>query len=186
METNNKKKIINIIPLITLLCLFVMLIGSSYAYYVKTIQNGDETRVVIKTSNMLLRYNEGNELIGSEIMPGWSGSLNFSLENYSLTDNAKYNITLKIISPLTTELENNFVYSLTGTYAGTSSANNTIVNVNQTPVPLSDTLLGTGIITPETMHNYTLNVKLIDNNQNQNYLKGKVFVAKILVELNYE
>ena len=68
-EENNSKKFNIIIYLLTLVALFTMLIGTSYAYYVKKIKNGDETRVIIKSSNMLLRFYDGNQINALGVMP---------------------------------------------------------------------------------------------------------------------
>ena len=56
MENDNTSKSNTIIYILVLIVMLAMLIGTSYAYYVKRIKNGDETRVVIKTANMLMRY----------------------------------------------------------------------------------------------------------------------------------
>ena len=56
MKDESTTKTNTIIYLLVLVVLFTMLIGTSYAYYVKKIKNGDETRVTIKTANMLIRY----------------------------------------------------------------------------------------------------------------------------------
>ena len=61
MESKYVNKCNTIIYLLVLIVLFAMLIGTSYAYYVKKIKNGDESRVVIKTANMLMRYAEKND-----------------------------------------------------------------------------------------------------------------------------
>ena len=62
MEKKYASKCNTIVYLLVLIVMFAMLIGTSYAYYVKKIKNGDETRVVIKTANMLMRYKESSEI----------------------------------------------------------------------------------------------------------------------------
>ena len=94
-------------------------------------------------------------------------------------------IKLEIESPLIDNIDENFVYTLTGK-ANKNSSNNTVIDVNETPIPVETSLIGKGIITPETLHEYKLTIKLKENNQNQNYLSGKIFIAKIVVEKDYE
>ena len=69
MKNENEKvrKFNIVIYLLVLVTLFTMLIGTSYAYYIKTIKNGDETKVVIKSSNMLLRFYDGNQINAYDI-----------------------------------------------------------------------------------------------------------------------
>lgn len=185
MESKYVNKCNTIIYLLVLIVLFAMLIGTSYAYYVKKIKNGDESRVVIKTANMLMRYAEKNEINVTNIEPGFETSLDFSIENYSTDTIGKYKIKLEIESPLIDNIDENFVYTLTGK-ANKNSSNNMVIDVNEMPIPVETSLIGKGIITPETLHEYKLTIKLKENNQNQNYLSGKIFIAKIVVEKDYE
>ena len=183
-EENNSKKFNIIIYLLTLVALFTMLIGTSYAYYVKKIKNGDETRVIIKSSNMLLRFYDGNQINALGVMPGWQSSYKFSVENYSPDTVGKYKIKLEIINPLTNTIDDNFVYEL----KGTSSKNNNdkVISKNETFIPVETTDLGVGTISIGSLHEYELTLKLKENNKNQNYLVGKTFIAKIVAEYVYE
>lgn len=185
MKDESTTKTNTIIYLLVLVVLFTMLIGTSYAYYVKKIKNGDETRVTIKTANMLMRYKEKNEINALNITPGFETSLDFSIENYSIDTEGKYKITLEIISPLIDSEDDNFVYELTGS-SNKNSSSNTVVKVDEKPIPVKTTLLGKGTITPETLHDYKLTIRLKENYKDQNHLSGKTFIAKILVEKDYE
>lgn len=183
-EENNSKKFNIIIYLLTLVALFTMLIGTSYAYYVKKIKNGDETRVIIKSSNMLLRFYDGNQINAVDVMPGWQSSYNFSIENYSPDTAGKYKIKLEIINPLTNTIDDNFVYELKG--ISSKNNNDKVVSKNETAIPVETTDLGVGTISIGSLHEYELIVKLKENNKNQNYLVGKTFIAKIVAEYVYE
>ena len=77
MNNNKNTKINMVIYLFALLAVFVMLISTSYAYYVKSIKNNDNTKVVVKTANMLLRYYEGNQINAMNIKPNWEETLDF-------------------------------------------------------------------------------------------------------------
>ena len=52
-------------------------------------------------------------------------------------------------------------------------------------IPVESIELGIALIPSNTLHTYKLNLKLKDNNMNQNYLSGKSFKAKIRVESVY-
>lgn len=184
MLAEKERKFNIAIYILVFISVFIMLIGSSYAYFTKKIKNGDETRVIIKTANMLLRYTENNQINAKSISPGWGNTLSFSIENYSNDTAGKYKIKLEIISPLTESIENNFVYSLSGT-STTTNSDNVLINVEETPVPIETAIIGSGKISTLTLHNYVLSIKLKDNGQDQNYLKSKVFMAKIVVENDY-
>lgn len=183
-EDIKSRKFNIIIYLVTLIVLFAMLIGTSYAYYIKKIKNGDETRVIIKSSNMLLRFYDGNQINAADVMPGWESTYRFSVENYSPDTVGKYKIKFEIINPLIDKIENNFVYELKGT--STKNVNDKIVLKNETAIPITTTDIGIGTISIGSLHEYELRLKLKENNQNQTYLAGKAFIAKIVVEYVYE
>ena len=185
MEKKYASKCNTIVYLLVLIVMFAMLIGTSYAYYVKKIKNGDERRVVIKTANMLMRYKESSEINVADVEPGFEKSMDFSIENYSTDTVGKYKIKLEVISPLIDTTDENFVYELSGT-ANKNSSNNTLVKLNETPVPVTTTTIGTGIITTKTVHDYKLTIRLKENGEDQNHLSGKTFIAKIVVEKDYE
>lgn len=182
------EKIYNKFSLLSIMILIVMIVmvaGLSYAYVIKKIEGGDNTRVIIKTANILLKYDEGDALNAYNISPGWSGSLDFSIENYSTDVNAKYKIILDVMSPLIDEEDDSFVYTLVSKSNKENNSVNFPVSISESSVPVSTSELGIASISAETLHEYTLNVKLKENNQNQNHLMGKTFIAKIVVETVY-
>ena len=164
-ENEKARKFNIVIYLLVLVTLFTMLIGTSYAYYIKTIKNGDETKVVIKSSNMLLRFYDGNQINTYNIEPNWESTYNFE-------------------KPLIDSIEDSFVFELTG--KSSKNNNDKLVIKNEQPVPNSSTELGVGNISVGSLHDYELKLKLKDNGKDQNYLNGKVFIAKITVFYVYE
>lgn len=182
-ENEKVRKFNIVIYLLVLVALFTMLIGTSYAYYIKTIKNGDETKVVIKSSNMLLRFYDGNQINAYNIEPNWESTYKFSIENYSPDTAGKYKIIFDIESPLTEVKDESFVFELTG-----KSSNNKdkIVKIDEQPIPVSSTELGIGDISVGSLHDYELKLRLKDNGKNQNYLNGKIFIGKITVLYVYE
>ena len=183
-ENEKSKKFNIVIYLLVLVALFTMLIGTSYAYYIKTIKNGDETKVVIKSSNMLLRFYDGNQINAYDIEPNWESTYNFSIENYSIDTAGKYKIIFDVEKSLTDSIEDNFVFELKG--KSSKNNNDKVVTKSEQAVPLTSTELGVGDISVGSLHDYKLKLKLKDNGKNQNYLNGKVFIAKITVFYVYE
>ena len=181
-KLNNRFSLLSIIILFAMI---VMVAGLSYAYVIKKIEGGDNTRVIIKTANILLKYDEGDALNAYNISPGWSGSLDFSIENYSTDVNAKYKIILDVMSPLIDEEDDSFVYTLVSKSNKENNSVNFPVSISESSVPVSTSELGIAHISAQTLHDYTLKIELKENNKNQNYLMGKIFVAKVVVESVY-
>ncbi len=183
-EKEKARKFNIIIYLLVLVALFTMLIDTSYAYYIKTIKNGDETKVVIKSSNMLLRFYDGNQINAYNIEPNWESTYNFSIENYSPDTAGKYKIIFDVEKSLTDSIEDSFVFELKG--KSSKNNNDNLVIKNEQAVPLTSTELGVGDISVGSLHDYELKLKLKDNGKDQNYLNGKMFIAKITVLYVYE
>lgn len=163
--------------------LVVMLIGTTYSYYTNKSENKENEKLVIKTANMLLRYTDGAELNVSNVLPGFSDNYIFSIENYSNDVDGKYRIILDIIEPLLDSTDENFVFSLSG--QSNRYDDNGYVTYKEDEIPIESIELGIALIPSKTLHTYKLNLKLKDNNMNQNYLSGKSFKAKIRVESVY-
>lgn len=174
-HSNSYIKTLYILIFITLI---VMFIGVSYSYYTKKILGGDNTRVIIKTADILIKYYETNIIESYDISPGWSDDFEFVLENFSPNVDAEYKISLEIISPLTEEPDENFVFSLTGK----TESKDEIIKFDESKVPIKTKVIGSTKISAGAIHSYKLNFQLIDNNLNQNYLQGKKFIGRISVE----
>ena len=151
-ENEKSKKFNIVIYLLVLVALFTMLIGTSYAYYIKTIKNGDETKVVIKSSNMLLRFYDGNQINAYDIEPNWESTYNFSIENYSPHTAGKYKIIFDIEKSLIDSVEDSFVFELTGQ----SSKNN------------NDKLINRKIVADSLLERYKKQVIIATNMLKQN------------------
>lgn len=163
--------------------LVVMLIGTTYSYYNNKIENSNDEKVIIRSANMLLRYDEGNELNVSNVLPGFSDVYTFSIENYSNDVDGKYKIILDIIEPLIDKKDENFIFSLSGVSNRYDDFG--FITYQEDEIPIESIELGIALIPSNTLHKYTLNIKLKENNMNQNYLSGKSFKAKIRVESVY-
>lgn len=184
MNVENKKNIkFNIIVyLLVLLALLVMLIGTSYSYYVNKIKNEDNKNVIIEKNNIFVRYYDGYEINVNKIYPGFEMTYNFSIENYSLNSKGKYKIIFDVITPLANNIDNGFVYELS---ASSTSDRDIVVNKSETSIPFFSKEIGVGTIDKNALHNYKLRIILKDNNA-QNYLSSKTFVGKIIVQYVYD
>lgn len=158
-----------------LIAVFTMFIGTSYSYYIKKSNEKENQKVIIKKLNMLLKYNEGNQINRRNILPGFEDEYTFSIENFSDELSGNYKIIFEIINPLTDNEDNNFIYEL----SSKTDNDDTIIN-SEGIIPVEDMTLGSASISPRSIHEYKLKIKLLDNND-QNYLKGKTFISKIKV-----
>ncbi|NLC48103.1 MAG: hypothetical protein GX758_01910 [Tenericutes bacterium] len=175
-EKTNKFNLI--IYLLIFIVLFTMLIGTSYLYFTNKIKNESKTKISINNADVFVEYKKGNQINVSSIKHGWSSSISFSVENYSLDTNGKYKILLDIISPLSDEIDDNFILTL----SGASTSNDKPINIKEKVVPVESTMLSDCLIFPETLHTYILTIKLKDNKQDINHLKNRIFIAKVNVE----
>lgn len=178
-------KFSTILYLVVLIFVFIMSSGAFYAYYKKANKNIEDNKIIMKKLNLLLKYENGNKITADSIRPGWEKSFTFSVENFSADTIGNYKIIFEIITPLTNIIENNFIYTLNGE-SNSNDVTNKVITKNETPIPIVTKEIDSGVITPGNIQTYTLNMKLKDNHQNQNYLKGKVFVAQIKVINNYD
>ena len=147
--SNNNSKIYNrfsMLSIIILIVMIVMVAGLSYAYIIKKIEGGDNTRVIIKTADIMLKYDEGNTLNAYNVSPGWEDEFTFSVENYSPEVNAKYKIILDILSPLSEKEDESFIYTLVSKSNKDNSevnapVNNDITAIIGTPIRIINPLI---------------------------------------------
>ena len=60
-------------------------------------------------------------------------------------------------------------------------ASNKVVNVSSLPVPIATRDLGSGVITPNTTHKYTITYKVKDNANINKYHNGNIFSSSIKI-----
>ena len=71
--------------------IFLAAIGFSYAYFTATIVNKDVKDQIVQTGTLRLTYIDGNEIVGTNIQPGWTATKTIKLVNTG-TLNAIYNL----------------------------------------------------------------------------------------------
>ena len=173
------KKINAIIYLVVLLAVIAMLIGTSYAYHVKKERQKDNTNVTVKNLDMLLMFNNGDQVNGKNLKPGWEESLEFSLENFSNDTIGKYKIVLEIITPLSNISDENFVYSIEGE-SESKDTSNKVITITDTPVPVVTKDLTNGVITPQNKHNYKVTFKLNKEANSKKYVNS-LFAVRVRI-----
>ena len=102
---------------------------------------------------------------------------------YEIYEIGDYKLVFEIITPLDKMIRDNFVYSLESSSKSNDNTNK-LVSKSTTIVPVSNQELGVGKITPNNIHSYKLKLKINKNDLDKNYLKDRIFVAKINVVSN--
>ena len=184
-EGNNKKQrntLLMVISILTFVTLSVMLVGMTFANFTGKISGPDEVTTLIKSANIMLVYEQSNEINEINIFPGWEKALLFSIENQTTEDSiAKYEITLEVFEALTDTPVNDFVYELTSSSNVTGGKTDVLVSKTQTNIPVTDTSLGVATISAGVKHSYELKLKFIETGGDQNEYAGKTFKAKVKV-----
>jgi hypothetical protein len=190
MENKKKSKfkfyIYAIIPLFSFVSVTFM---ATYAFYLATVVgNEDNGQVITKSAQVYAAFNATDTLNVEKILPGYSGTLEFSIVNTTKEENVYGNYTLawEIVK---NEIDNDsFTYTLTGTsYKGTEvladSDSNKVVNI-VTPrrIPTMSANIGEGIINTGVAHKYVLTVNFAESGTNQDQLQGKNFEGKIIAK----
>ncbi len=173
------KKFHVIMYIIILIVVLAMFSGTAYAYYKKVIVK-DEANVTIKTINLLVEYDKGSKINLNDFKYDEEYSHSFSINNDSVDEIGKYKLQFEIITPFNKAIDDNFIYNLECTTESADNINK-LIKIEDTPVPVSNKEIGSGVITPNTVHNCKVNFKVKNNNQDKEYLKDKIFVAKVKV-----
>lgn len=177
---NNKKlnKINLIIYIVVLFFVFVMLIVMAHAFFTRSSKSTNDNKV-INSVNMLTSFDENNQINIHGINNGYIETREFSIDNYSSDTIGNYKIILEVITPLSNMVDENFVYSIEGE-TDSKDKSNSLINVNNVPVPVVTKELTGGSITPNTTHKYKVTLKM--NNSNIKYPGDSLFSLKIKVK----
>lgn len=157
---------------IAILTLMTAILGATFAYFAANVV-GNETAssVIIKTSNLTVSYKTSNEINVNNVGPGWSKTLNFTVSNSS-SGYAGYNINW--IVGTNTFSGSDLVYTL-------SSSSDGAVNKTQTVIPKTTGNIGHGVVAMKSTQNYTLTVKFLNRNANQDEDINKSFAGRLEV-----
>lgn len=178
-EDEKVKRHTLIIYIIALLTLFIAIIGATFAYFAaRIIGNEEASSVLIRSSSLTIEYLTQNEINVANISPGFKKDLDFTVSNNS-TGTAGYK--LYWVVGKNEFINDDLVYSVSGTTTGTDD---TLVSVNNKPIPKVSGEIGTGVITANSTQTYKLNVEFLNRNANQNDNQNKAFAGKIEVRSN--
>ena len=168
-----KDKKIIILSIIGSLLLVSIAIASSYAYFVANVSgNKDTNNVVITNGVMSLEYKDGDDINLANAVPGNSVTKTFTVKN---TGNVATNYTIYF-----SELSNKFVDKTDLVYTLTSSDGGK--NVAQTQVPSkNDAMVSNYAIEAGKTHTYTLTIKFLNKDENQNDNMGVTFSTKVSI-----
>lgn len=169
-----KSKLTVILYIVIMLFVLIMSVLLTKSYYDKT---NKKDEIILKYINLLTTYENGNKINLTSINKGLEQQYKFSVSNSSIDSIGNYKVTLKVITPLSNTIDNNFVYTLESNTTSDDKAN-VLITKEETPVPISTKDIGSATITPDATHNYTLTIKYNDTKEKVN-LKGKIFVCEI-------
>lgn len=182
MEETEEKKIKRntlVIYVIAILTLLIAIIGATFAFFAaRIIGNENASSVLIRSSSLTIEYLTQNEINETNIGPGFSKDLNFTISNDS-GGTAGYKLYWVIGK--NEFVNDDLVYSLTATSSGSGD---TFVTANNKVIPKVSEEIGTGAIPSGNVQSYKLNVQFLNRDANQNENQNKAFAGKIEVRSN--
>ena len=186
-KEKNKIRIRDIvISVIPLLSFIAVSIGATYAMYLASVVgNEDNGEIALKSADIQVVFSATDALKMDEMLPGYSGQIEFTIMNSSEEDDVigDYYLMWDII---TNEIDDNsFVYTLTATSTKDGEEileddTNKVISIpNERRIPGVSTNIGKGTINTGVVHRYKLTVKFNETLENQDELQGKHFEGKI-------
>ena len=156
----------------------ILLVGLTYAYF-SIIILGEKKKVTVNTTDLRIVFDNGDDIEGINIEPGWSITKTFSVENKT-SNEYKYNLVFKdLINTFVTK--GYLVYKITSTNNGYNMS-------DYKDIPKSNTLKNKVIeysvpISSNTKQEYTIEIKYIsDDNVDQGDDMGKELSAYLYIE----
>ena len=143
----------------------------SYAFFTASITHNNQEAMVITSGNMRLTYDDGNDNISLEnALPGTTITKQFSVEN---TGDITTTYGIFFSELLNTFIDqSDLVYTLSSTEAS--------IDISESQLPdTSDEIISNIVIFPTDKHNYTLTIKFLNKDEDQNDNQGKKFQTKI-------
>ena len=183
-----------VIYTIFLVCVLVVTIALSYAYFSNIILGNEEAKNInVSAGNLALYYNSGPEIKVENIEPGLSIIKEFTVTNIGDFD---ANFDINMVDMVNTIEKDEFTYSLSceafenyGLETQTSKGEcdgQEAIPFNYSETPTSQKLKGNNLIKPAITNKYTLTITFIETNAVQNYNQGKKFTGKIQInEYNF-
>ena len=157
------------------LLLLIAGIASAFAWFSATVTGNDTAKGdVVETGTLSIVYTNGQELRGEDILPGWSLSKTFTVENTGTVE-ATYNINWENLTN-TFVNKGDLVYNLTSTNSGGT--------LTETQIPSSGEhigILNDIKIDPGVTQTYTLTITYKNRDADQSIDMGKSLIGKIEV-----
>ena len=166
-----------IVSIIIALLIIGITIGTSFAFFTGGSSSLTGTSSVITSGNLTLELHDGN-VIGTttDMIPG-----NYVTKQFSVTNTGSQSLAYDIYL---SEIYNDFadksdlVYSISSNDGGYNT-------LNEIEVPsetgIQSKIINTHVINSGDTQNYTLTIKFLSKNENQDDNKGKTFSAKIQI-----
>ena len=173
-----KENRILILSILGTLLLLSIAVAGSYAYFVANVSgNKDTNNVVVTNGVMSLEYKDGDEINLANAVPGNSVTKTFTVKN---TGNVATNYTIYF-----SELSNKFVDKTDLVYTLTSSDGGKSVAETQVPSK-NDAMVSNYSIDAGKTHTYTLTIKFLNKDENQNDNMNVSFTTKIGINESVE
>ena len=157
------------------LLLLIAGIASAFAWFSATVTGNDTAKGdVVETGSLSIVYTNGQELRGEDILPGWSETKTFTVENTGTVE-ATYNINWENLTN-TFVNKQDLVLKLTSTNGGGT--------LEETQISDSGNHIGilTNItIAPGVTQTYTMTITYKNQNYDQSSDMGKELIGKIEV-----
>ena len=166
----DKKKYFILLGLIVLMIIATISV-TTYAYFSIANQVGNEN--VITSGSMRLKLTDGPQITAENMIPGDTVTKTFTVENTGDID-AKYDIYLS-------ELVNTFADQTDLVYQIVSNDGGYNTTLDQQVPAVSSKIINQYDISPGEVHSYTLIIKFLSKNENQNDNQGKEFKAKVSI-----
>ena len=158
---------------IALLVIAIMLIisGVSYAYFA-VVANGTSNNNIVTSGTMKIKFTDGPEISLENAIPGDSLTKTFTVENTG-TVNTTYDIYLS-------DVVNTFIDKTDLVYTLTSDKG---ANITEETLLPSDTakIVSMQSISVNEKQSYTLTIKFLNKDEQQDDNQGKIFKGKITV-----
>ena len=177
IEKMGKKQKVTFYTAAVVLALLVLLNigGLAYAFFTATVIGNDTAKGdVVETGTLSIVYTNGQELRGENVLPGWSETKTFTVENTGTVE-ATYNINWENITN-TFVNKTDLVYTLTSTNSGGTLSETQIPNSGEHIGILSNIKIQPGVT-----QTYTLTVTYKNRDADQSSDMGKSLIGKIEV-----
>lgn len=162
-----------ILPVIVFVLVLSMSLGFILLYNGKS-KKDEVPEPIIKNVELLSTFSNGDKISINDFTKPFEKKYNFNIKNTNVDTVGYYRIEFRIITPLANTINNDFTYMLTSDTESIDK-NNVLVSKESSVVPISSINIGSGVITPKTIHNYTLTLNYKGN------LGKRIFVSQIEV-----